>query len=720
MNEMHVCDLSAIEYVVVGYLARCKAINDTVREKRDPYLNFAPTLFAGKNYTYEDLKAKYDKHDEEVEAIRQQCKAPILGGGFGLGGGELYIDHFGDERRGGMWGYALNMCGVDMPKALAHQAVRVYRKLNWEVPIFWTDMEMAFKHVLQKGGKITVGDVTWNKREKHWQAVEENTTGSRITFSRVTSKALGHIVRMRLPSGRYLHYLNARITEKDSVVREYSDEKTGKSVKCISAICSECKTRISIYDAKKDGTANPVFFDLENGLSFMMECRKCDLETEWVPKEEELTYDGIEHSATTDSEGKVSKGAHKWGPVKTYGGKLCLAGNTLVVTDSGLKRLDEITLDNQVWDGVQWVRHSGLIDNGIKETQTWMGLTATPDHLILAGKEWRELGKTTSRSGLCSLLTGLASGIRLWYSQSREKGVLACDVIVDKYLTLTQEHSAEIMLMLALLVHAKKSEKSEQNNLDITSFSMRSYAKCGSENSQESYLVATIPNAPHIAITADGELNFTNLGDEAVVFGCNTPSLFLAGMTQLLNLIELTMTEIMNPAISVLSLEWRIQTIAELLSLLLGLEKNCLMKSFADNMFQNGVKTLSDIISRGVELLNGVSKDTNKQRVYDLANCGPYHRFTVMTMAGPLLVHNCENGVQAFARDILEHGLLLYEELGGRIFGVWHDEGGAQVKIEFGQLSLADLRQCMITPPKWAPNIILDAAGYVGTYYKKG
>ena len=58
-------------------------------------------------------------HSFDSEEERQNSKPPALGAGYGLGGGELYTNEYGDEVRGGLWGYALQVCGVDMPKELA-------------------------------------------------------------------------------------------------------------------------------------------------------------------------------------------------------------------------------------------------------------------------------------------------------------------------------------------------------------------------------------------------------------------------------------------------------------------------------------------------------------------------------------------------------------------------------------------------------------------------
>jgi DNA polymerase len=77
-----------------------------------------------------------------------------------------------------------------------------------------------------------------------------------------------------------------------------------------------------------------------------------------------------------------------------------------------------------------------------------------------------------------------------------------------------------------------------------------------------------------------------------------------------------------------------------------------------------------------------------------------------------------ENIVQAIARDLPLHGLFLADEKGFEIVGHCHDEIITLVPDQ-SILGLSDLRQCMMTPPPWAPDIPLGAEGYEGTYYHK-
>src|ERR1035437_1773476 len=260
-----VSDKNAIENRMLGWAAGCDTIVDVFRKGRCPYMSCGAELFG---IPYEQwIKIENGVHkpkNAEFDKRRQDSKPPVLGGGYGLGGGEMYENSDGDLVRGGLWGYALSVCGVDIPKELAHKAVAILRAKWIEVPVFWLDLEEAFKQVLKRGGRVSVGKVTWDKHAQEW--VEHPTHGKQcvITFRRLAMGDGRYTIRMELPSGRALHYLNATIEDEERI-----SKKTGNPY-----------TTLTIY------------------------------------------YDGVEHSATQDAEGKTLKKHHKWGRVKTYGGKL--------------------------------------------------------------------------------------------------------------------------------------------------------------------------------------------------------------------------------------------------------------------------------------------------------------------------------------------------------------------------------------------------------------
>lgn len=60
----------------------------------------------------------------------------------------------------------------------------------------------------------------------------------------------------------------------------------------------------------------------------------------------------------------------------------CIAEDELVLTDTGLVPIQDVTTDMKLWDGEEWVSHNGVVCKGEKEVITYGGLTATPDHLV--------------------------------------------------------------------------------------------------------------------------------------------------------------------------------------------------------------------------------------------------------------------------------------------------------------------------------------------------
>ena len=85
-----------------------------------------------------------------------------------------------------------------------------------------------------------------------------------------------------------------------------------------------------------------------------------------------------------EAEDKASKPIRKMGKVAN----LCLAEGTLVLTDRGVCCIEQVELSDRVWDGVEFVRHDGVVCSGVKPVISYAGVTATPKHEVLVGDEW--------------------------------------------------------------------------------------------------------------------------------------------------------------------------------------------------------------------------------------------------------------------------------------------------------------------------------------------
>jgi len=66
----------------------------------------------------------------------------------------------------------------------------------------------------------------------------------------------------------------------------------------------------------------------------------------------------------------------------------CVAYGTPILTDNGWKPIEDVMLNDLLWDGHMWVSHKGVVDRGkkgcIKVNNVWM----TPEHEILLKEGW--------------------------------------------------------------------------------------------------------------------------------------------------------------------------------------------------------------------------------------------------------------------------------------------------------------------------------------------
>lgn len=87
----------------------------------------------------------------------------------------------------------------------------------------------------------------------------------------------------------------------------------------------------------------------------------------------------------------------------------CIAEGQLVLTDCGLVPIEQVTTKMQVWDGIEWVKHDGVVYKGEREALTYGGLEATADHIVWAtvnGKTRKIYFGDAAASGAHLLRTG--------------------------------------------------------------------------------------------------------------------------------------------------------------------------------------------------------------------------------------------------------------------------------------------------------------------------
>lgn len=76
------------------------------------------------------------------------------------------------------------------------------------------------------------------------------------------------------------------------------------------------------------------------------------------------------------------KSGDKEADARRFVGKTCLAVNTPVLTDVGWVPIQLVTTDHKLWDGIEWVSHDGLLDAGNKTCTDYYGIVGTSDHNV--------------------------------------------------------------------------------------------------------------------------------------------------------------------------------------------------------------------------------------------------------------------------------------------------------------------------------------------------
>lgn len=208
-------DLSAIENIVLGWLANCSKILSVFKDGRDPYIDFATYLFG---LPYAELWHQYKVLGDSSR--RTISKPGVLGCGYMLGAGERRINYkTGEEEATGLLGYAWNMGVRQFTEEDSKLSVETFRREFSEVKDYWYGIERA--------------------------AIKCILTGKPVDYGHVRFDMKAPFLRIRLPSGRYLHYLRPRV---EQVKAPWGDYK--KSVTYEGFDDRKIWTRISTHPGK--------------------------------------------------------------------------------------------------------------------------------------------------------------------------------------------------------------------------------------------------------------------------------------------------------------------------------------------------------------------------------------------------------------------------------------------------------------------------------------
>lgn len=437
----------------------------------------------------------------------------------------------------------------------------------------------------------------------------------------------------------------------------------------------------------------------------------------------------------------------------------CIAEGQLVLTNHGEKPIETVTTDDLVWDGEQWVVHEGIIYKGIRTVYTYQGLTATLDHLVFLNdsskpvmlqeavayrkdlKDATQEKKEIDKRKECSVATAKVYDImdagphhrytvegKLVHNCGYGGSVGALKAFGADKMGLTETEMQSIVdnwrasspriVQLWWDVDRAIKQTLEDGTTHRTHGLMFSL--------QKGILFIRLPSGRSLAYVKprliNGKITYEGVSSNKgwarlESYGPKFVENCLAEGTQVLTdrgwieIQNVTTKDALWDGEQWVSHEGLINKgIQEVISI-----DGALMTPDHKVLTKEGWKTASSCsglekLGRGDQYL--VRKTGLKKQVYDLKNAGPNHRFTIRTEAGPMIVHNC---VQGISRDLLLNAM---KQVGpeARICMHIHDE----LVIEADKsVKLDDICQKMAQVPEWAEGLLLRADGYETKFYLK-
>lgn len=439
--------------------------------------------------------------------------------------------------------------------------------------------------------------------------------------------------------------------------------------------------------------------DIPNGLDFL---------TIQLPSKRKLYYvkphlDKNQFGANSLHYYGMDQTTKKWVQIGTYGGKLvenCLAGDSLVLTDRGWIAIKDVLPSDLVWDGVEWVQHGGLVKNGVRKTIDLNGVRLTPDHLVLTEKGWFdassckghyweevELPKSVKIRRLRRKKISMGIPVRLWKKVNN-----ACNRVQQRKTKIMRMHERS----------ASISKKSDTRNVKTSSLcSLEEYV--GSLQISNSSSVAQLWGTRHISLFRMG----SRLCNFLARHGINLPRGINHREDQCkrgLHPEKLSVGNIQGTGSKQTSKSQNRNSLG-----IHNSSRSC--RKIRNRGDHTALQNKSGMPERAFVLSSG-----REEQVYDILNAGHRHRFTVLGEQGPFIVHNC---VQAIARDCLAETLRRLDKIKCRVVMHVHDEVVVEVDSDWAQNALDIIISLMKFPVDWAPDLPLDADGFVADYYQK-
>ena len=402
----------------------------------------------------------------------------------------------------------------------------------------------------------------------------------------------------------------------------------------------------------------------------------------------QIVYDGI------------NQYTKKWEQLDSYGPKFCIAAGTPVLTKKGWKAIERVTAADLVWDGLEWVKQDGLARNGVKDVISAHGVWMTPDHKILMEQGWVDASQSAGHKRAESRLP---EGFDI--RRKRREAVLlessmrvrACIPASFRSNTELQESRKSCFLRVQ---EKRKHRKEKYYTRYVEASGIRSVAI-----DDRSLLYTNTPILEKLRRQRNKSLPSLAAGVREFLGG-HGPVLQTrpySGETEQQRRVFQEKLPVGNTQEA--GTKQARQSFGRH-----ALGSHDGIRSSRKIRYRKHDTALSSFSRSFDETV--VFETRRKSEVFDLVNCGPRNRFVVMDKDGnPLIVHNCENIVQAVSRDILSRGLMEAEETGYEVCLHIHDEAVTETDDD-PKYNAEGLSKILAKTRSWTVGLPLAAAGF--------
>lgn len=456
--------------------------------------------------------------------------------------------------------------------------------------------------------------------------------------------------------------------------------------------------------APTTSTLGNVRFDFESGILWMT-----------LPSGRRLAYYGAKYEPTKFHPDRksltymgVNQMTKRWERVETWGGKItenCWAAGTPVLTARGWTPIEDVTADDLVWDGVEWVENDGSeCQHSEKILCVLDGLLVTEDHKILTTEGWKDAKDCDGLERLPVQLpegAGAGGDPRLTRAEKVARTMRLRTDEGDGHPGHPREGKGRTPHILRLhesradfsgSAHARDDKAPRLRRVALNDSAVHGADASGVEELRGPRHHGLRALAARLSRILGG--HGPELSTGAGLGPAGQRKGLFAGKLPLGNAQGELPKQARRANGGVLGTDY---------------DGKKAVRAVRHQVHDASVPAGSRLSARKADRRAGY--DTP---VYDVMNCGPRHRYVVLGENGPIIAHNC---VQATARDVLREAMFSLTEKGWDIRAHVHDECICTEPI--GGKTVEQMCKAMCPDIPWAEGLPLNADGYDGPYYFK-